>query len=135
VPISVNFLWKILSLPDALLAPTFISTIFFNPKSLEILYHTPYSYYIIIRFSKKYFLKNSNVESLNITCNMLNNTNFDFSLFFKTFIHFPRVNKEVLIFPASLNRSPSFCVFTLRSEPARSHKDNQNQPKRKKQIL
>lgn len=74
-------------------------------------------------------LKRANFNDFDIYSN---DTYFDFSLFLKTLIHFPRVNKEALIFPASLSLSPSLCVFMLRSEPARSHKDNLNQPPPKK---
>uniref|UniRef100_A0A8C3GAJ6 Uncharacterized protein n=1 Tax=Cyclopterus lumpus TaxID=8103 RepID=A0A8C3GAJ6_CYCLU len=39
-------------------------------------------------------------------------------------MHFPRMSNEVLMFPASLRRSPLFWVLAHRSEPARSHKHN-----------
>ena len=39
-------------------------------------------------------------------------------------IHLPRVSSDVLIFPASFKRSPTFWVLAHRSEPARSHKDS-----------
>lgn len=39
-------------------------------------------------------------------------------------MHFPKVNSDVLIFPASFKRSPLFWVFAQRSDPARSHRDS-----------
>lgn len=37
-------------------------------------------------------------------------------------MHFPRMSSDVLMFPASLRRSPLFWVLAHRSEPARSHR-------------
>lgn len=39
-------------------------------------------------------------------------------------MHFPKVNSDVLMFPASFKRSPRFWVFAHRSDPAKSHRDN-----------
>lgn len=42
-------------------------------------------------------------------------------LFLSALMHFPRLSREVLMFPASFSRSPLFCVLAHRSDPARSH--------------
>ena len=39
-------------------------------------------------------------------------------------MHFPRMSRELLIFPASFSLSPNVFVLLHLSEPARSHREN-----------
>lgn len=39
-------------------------------------------------------------------------------------MHFPRMSREVLMFPASFSLSPTVWVLVHLSEPARSHREN-----------
>lgn len=39
-------------------------------------------------------------------------------------MHFPKISRELLMFPASFRRSPKVLVLLHRSEPARSHRES-----------
>lgn len=39
-------------------------------------------------------------------------------------MHFPKMSRELFMFPASFSLSPNVLVLLHRSEPARSHREN-----------